>query len=170
MDLPRHPSALPPERLLAECEIQRTRRSGPGGQRRNKVETAVVIVHRPSGITAEANERRSQSENRHAALFRLRLRLALEIREEVTAPREPSPLWLSRCRDKKVAVNPQHEDFPALLAEALDVLAACDCDLLPAAARLHCTTSQLIKFLQLEPRAMAGINRVRGERGLHRLR
>jgi len=165
-----HPAALPAERLLAECDVQRTRRSGPGGQRRNKVETAVIIMHRPSGIVAEANERRSQSENRNVALFRLRLRLALEIREELTAPHEPSPLWLSRCRDNKVSVNPQHEDFPALLAESLDVLATCDHDLPLAASRLRCTTSQLIKFLQLEPRAMAAHNRVRAERGLHRLK
>ena len=37
----------------------------------------MVLVHRPTGITAEASERRTQGENREAALFRLRLRMAL---------------------------------------------------------------------------------------------
>ncbi|MFN5707736.1 MAG: peptide chain release factor family protein, partial [Planctomycetota bacterium] len=59
-----HPASLPEEKLLADCDVVRTRRGGPGGQHRNKVETAVVITHRPSGVSAEANERRSQAENR----------------------------------------------------------------------------------------------------------
>ena len=170
MDSSEHPAAWSAERLLAECQVERTRRSGPGGQHRNKVETAVVIRHRPSGVSAEANERRSQAENRDVAVFRLRLRLALEIRGKVKPPHQPSPLWLSRCRHQRISVNPQHDDFPSLLAEALDVVTACDCDLALAAATLKCTSSQLIKFLQLEPRALAAVNRVRLERGLHRLK
>ena len=61
-----HPAALDPERLLAECDVRFTRRSGPGGQNRNKVETAVILTHRPTGITAEASDR-----HRDAAANRL---------------------------------------------------------------------------------------------------
>ena len=75
-----HPAAIPPEKLLEECTIQFVRRSGPGGQHRNKVSTGVVLTHRLTGVMAEAAERRSQAENRAAALFRLRVNLALEIR------------------------------------------------------------------------------------------
>ena len=51
-----------------------------------------------------------------------------------------------------------HHDFPTLLAEALDVLAALDADPKRAAAVLDCTPSQLIRLLKLDPRALALVN------------
>ncbi|HYW80276.1 MAG TPA: peptide chain release factor-like protein, partial [Thermoguttaceae bacterium] len=77
---PVHPAALPADALFEQCDMRRLRRSGPGGQHRNKVETAVVLTHRPTGISAEANERRSQAQNRNVAIARLRMNLALGIR------------------------------------------------------------------------------------------
>lgn len=58
----RHPAAIDPDELLRQCDEKRIRRGGPGGQHRNKVETAVVLHHRPTGMTAEASERRSLAE------------------------------------------------------------------------------------------------------------
>jgi hypothetical protein len=170
MSNPIHPAALPIDNLLADCEITRTRRSGPGGQHRNKVETAIVIEHRPTGLIAEGSERRSQNENRTAAIFRLRLRLAVEVRLTCKSPHEPSLLWRSRCRGGKVAINSQHDDFPAILAEALDVIATCDNDLKAAAASLECTPSQLTKLLQQEPRAITAVNQAREKLSLHKLK
>ncbi len=166
---PGHPAALAPEQLAAECDVRRTRRSGPGGQNRNKVETAVVLVHRPSGIAAEASERRSQAENLRTALFRLRLNLALEIRRPAPGDAPPSPLWQSRCRGGRIVVSPTHDDFPALVAEALDVLAAHAMDPRPAAAILGCTPSQLVRFLKAEPRALQLVNSQRRSLGLRLL-
>ena len=164
-----HPAALAPEELLAQCDQRRLRRSGPGGQHRNKVETAVVLHHLPTGVKAEANERRSQAENRSVALLRLRLKLALEIRCRRAPDETPSPLWRSRCRDDRVNLSAAHEDFPAILAEVLDVIASREADLKAAAAALGCTASQLVKLLKKEPRAMALLNRWRRQRGLHPL-
>src|SRR5579863_1290721 len=170
MSVELHPSALPVAQLLADCDIRRTRRSGPGGQHRNKVETAVIILHRPTQVYAEASERRSQAENRQEAVFRLRLRLAVEVRLTVASPYQPSDLWSSRCHQTKVTINPRHDDFPALLAEALDVLAGYKCDIKAAADCLGCTPSQLTKLLQFEPRAIGIVNQARERQGLHKLK
>jgi hypothetical protein len=174
-DKPPHPACLPVEELLSECEAKRQRRSGPGGQHRNKVETAVILTHLPTGISAEANERRSQSENHDQAVFRLRLRLALQVRPRGTpanpsALPEPSNLWRSRCGNGRIKVAADHPDFPALLAEVLDLLSLCDYDHKPVAEHLGCTVSQLIKFLKTEPKAFVLMNANRQSQGLFPLK
>ena len=165
-----HPAALNGEDLFAQCQFRRTRRGGPGGQHRNKVETAVVLTHRPTGVAAEANERRSQHQNRRVAVFRLRVNLALQVRCPRLASAPPSRCWQGRCRGGRIAVNPDHDDFPTLLAEALDMLAAHEMDVPAAAESLRVTPSQLTKFLKLEPRALAQVNRAREQSGLRPLR
>jgi protein subunit release factor B len=68
--------ALPDDALLRECEETFFVGGGPGGQHRNKTETAVRLVHAPTGTVVTATERRSQAQNRAAVLERLRERLA----------------------------------------------------------------------------------------------
>ncbi len=168
---PSHPATLDEAALLAECETRRQRRSGPGGQHRNKVETAVVITHSPTGIQGEASERRSQEQNRKVAVHRLRVNLAIHHRTEVASDGyEPSELWRQRCRSQRISVNPQHEDFPAILAEALNLLAACGWEPKEAVPLFNCSPSQLVKLIQLEPHAFIELNRQRSERGLRPLR
>jgi hypothetical protein len=165
-----HPAALAPAQLLEACDVRRTRRSGPGGQHRNKVETAIVLTHPPTGVQGEANERRSRAQNMSVAMFRLRVNLALALRTEPGPKQVPSERWSNRVGGGRIAVSPEHDDFPALLAEALDVLAACDMDIRRSATWLHCTPSQLTKFLKLEPRALTQINARRRQLGLRPLR
>lgn len=163
---PVHPAAMPVEKLLDECRVQRTRGSGPGGQHRNKVETAIVVTHLPSGLTGKASERRSQHANREQALFRLRVQLAIHVRCRVQGA--PSPLWKSRTSGGsagKITIAPVHDDFPALLAEALDYLQDCDGNPAAAADRLGLSTSQLIKLLKLEPLAWQALNESRKQTG-----
>lgn len=188
--LPGHPASLPDDALLRDCEVERTRRSGPGGQHRNKVETAIVLRYRPTGTKSEASERRSQSDNLAAALFRLRVTLALEYRVArpdipavtstdagTTAPTldsggmsSPSELFRARCQGGKIRINPEHHDFPSLLAEVLDVLTAFQMDLKPTADWFGCSASQLIRLLQEEPRALQQVNEHRLAQGLHKLK
>ncbi len=162
-----HPAALTAERLLKDCTISFCRRSGPGGQNRNKVETAAILEHRPTGIIAEANEERSQSQNRAMALFRLRLKLAVQVRCERQPSSLPSQLWRSRLRGGRIVVSPMHNDFPALLAEALDALHVAGDDPSVAAESLGCSASQLVKFLKEEPRAFTALNERRRGAGRH---
>jgi hypothetical protein len=170
-DAQNHPADLPADDLLAQCEIRFVRRAGPGGQHRNKVSTGVVLLHKPTGVKAEANERRSQAGNRTVALFRLRVNLALEVRGPRQSGSVPSARWRSRLVGGRIAVSARHDDFPALLAETLDVMAACDLDPKPASETLGCSVSQLVKLLQKEPQAIAQVNRQRQQqRGLHPLR
>ncbi len=163
-----HPAALPEAQLLAACQLERLRRSGPGGQRRNKVETGVRLHHRPTGLVGEATERRSALQNQQAALQRLRYLLALRIRS--TPASEPGPLWQARSRGGRLAINPDHPDAPALLAEALDVLHSLEWNHQSAASHLGVSSTQLIRLLSLDPRALQQLNDARAERGLAPLR
>ena len=166
---PSHPAALEDAALLAACEERRSRSSGPGGQHRNKVETKVVLVHRATGVTGQAGERRSQPENRAMALRRLRFGLAVAVRG-AEASLLPSALWRSRIRDGRISCSPHHADFPALLAEALDRLAAAGWEPRPAAEGLGCTPTQLVRFVGDHPPARILLDGERRARGLRTLR
>lgn len=172
-----HPAALPEDALRQQVEARRSRSSGPGGQHRNKVETTVHLTHRPTGIQAHAGERRSQAENLRVALRRLRLNLALQHRSPLTDERfmapgahQPSALWRSRLRAGRIAINPEHDDFPALLAEALDALHLYEDELERTATALRVSNTQLVKLLGLEPQALLALNQRRAARGLRPLR
>ena len=166
----RHPATIDPQKLLADCRVRHGRGSGPGGQRRNKVETAVTITHEPTGVSAAASERRQQAQNLSAAVFRLRMNLAIGLRCPINAQAAPSALWRSRCSSGKIAVNAKHDDFPAVLAEVLDTLAAFEMDVKAAAQRLDCSASQLVKLLKVDHRALEQVNQHRRDSGLAALR
>jgi len=159
-----HPTAFSDEQLLSTCALERLRRSGPGGQRRNKVATGVRLKHLESGLVAEAFESRSAETNLRTACDRLRRLLAVSVRRPVEDG--SSLLWSARCRHGRVVVSPQHADVPALLAECLDHLAAADWRLAVAADRLGTTPSQLVKLLSLETRALQLVNAHRAALGL----
>lgn len=163
-----HPAALPVDDLLEDCDVTRTRRSGPGGQHRNKRDTAVVITHRPTGHTGEAGERRSQPQNHTIAAFRLRMALAKSLR--IDEPYSPTELWRRRCKGGRIVVSVKHDDFPGVLAEALDALARLDFDFAAAGEHLGCSTAQLVKLLRDVPEVLQHVNRIRQDAGQPKLR
>lgn len=56
---------------LADCVVETKRGHGKGGQNRNTRDTAVRIVHPPSGAVGEAQEERSQLQNKRRAFERM---------------------------------------------------------------------------------------------------
>ncbi len=165
-----HPATLDDDTFLTECVLGRGRTSGPGGQHRNRVQTMVTLTHKPTGVEAHAGERRSPEVNKRVALKRLRLQLAIQARAPVPLGDIGSDLWRSRVRDGKIACNADHRDYPAMLAEALDVIHNAGLDLKRASTRLMCTRSQLIKLIAKEPSALAALNEARESKGKHPLR
>jgi ribosome-associated protein len=71
--MPRYNTDL--DTLAREVEIYPFRGSGPGGQHRNKVESAIRLLHKPSGITVVASDHKLQGKNRELAFKRLQRRL-----------------------------------------------------------------------------------------------
>jgi len=93
------PELYPTDRdsLERDCDLEFFIASGPGGQHRNKVETGVRLIHRPSGISVTATERRSQHANREVAYERMAARL--EEMQHISPPRKPTrPTAASRER------------------------------------------------------------------------
>lgn len=187
-----HPASLDDAELMAQCVVRTDRSGGPGGQNRNKLETAVFVRHEPTGIEAAAHEHRTQLENKRLALRRLRLELATRWRvgggrepkpvgrsvedflasldASIRAPVSASGLWRSRVRGRRIACNPEHADYPSLLAEALDAVAQSGWDPRPAAERLGVTPTQLVRLVKDHAPALGAWNAERQRRGLHALK
>jgi hypothetical protein len=155
-------------RLLAECDVQIHRTGGPGGQHRNKVASAVRLVHRPSGFVVTATERRSQHENKTNALSRLREAIAVGAR----CPAPPEVTWppTVRITDQRLRVSEKNPAFYQVVALVLDELAAWGGELRKTADRLGVTSSSLTRFLAGSPKAWTAANRIRQAAGLAALR
>jgi len=155
-------------RLLAECDVHLHRTGGPGGQHRNKVSSAVRLVHRPSGITVTGTERRSQHENRANALLRLREAIALYTR----APLPERVAWPAgvQIRDGRLKVGERNAALPHVLGLVLDALAAHAGVHQDAARYLGVTPTSLVRFLSDHSKALAEANRLRAAMKLPPLR
>ena len=161
---PPHPSTLDQGELLARCELRTQRRSGPGGQHRNKTSSGAFLTHRPTGIVAEATERRSQADNRRVAFERLRLRLALECRTPSLFDDADDP---NECAVReqygvgRLRISPANPAKPAVLALLLNDLHASGGQPSSIAALWNTTTSDVIRFLKTYPPAFAYLNQIR---------
>lgn len=98
---PRH-FATDMDVLEKEVLIEPYRAPGPGGQRKNRKETAVRLTHSPSGIIVVASERRSQAQNREIAFQRLVKKLAqLNRPRKRRIPTKPSASSIRKQQEHK---------------------------------------------------------------------
>jgi hypothetical protein len=163
--------------LLAQCEVDTYRASGPGGQKRNKTSSAVRFRHPPSGLIVIAEESRSQHENRARALRRLRQALYLKVRDELPPEaRTPETLAgraeLRAARDREGRLNVGRKDprFWPAAGLVLDVLEAVEARVSDAAVALGVSTGNLIDFLEGDPKLWEQANQMRGRFGHKPLR
>lgn len=160
--------------LEAQCEVDRYRASGPGGQHRNKTESAIRLRHRATGVIAHADERRSQAENRTRAVQRLREHLAFELREPVAletfVPAPPLAKLVTGGTARLGEKTRQTREFLVGFAQLLDVLAASGAEIAATAARLGLTTGACSKLLLIDDRTARAVNQLRARHGLRPLR
>jgi hypothetical protein len=154
--------------LLAQCEFDRLRASGPGGQKRNKTASAVRLRHRPTGVQGEANESRSQHENRARALRRLRLTIALTLRAPIDLDDYPPSPPLAAALQQ--APGRRAPDLLPTLAELFDVLEACAWRIRDAATMLGVPSAAVSRMLQVDDDVWRAAAQRRQAHGLAPLR
>ena len=160
--------------LIAQSEVDRYRASGPGGQHRNKTESAVLLRHTPTGVSAIGEDSRSQSENKHHAVRRLRSAIALEVREPVTLEGyAPSPRLAALVAGGTAPLGAKTRltgGYWAAIAELLDLLVAGGLEIAATAQRLGLTTGGLSKLLLHDDQVARVVNDLRRARGMRALR
>jgi len=172
-----HPALLDEATLIAQCRMAQMRRGGPGGQHRNKVSTAIGLVHEPTGLTAEASESRDQSRNRRQAIMRLRLRLAVRVRTTLhsNAQTEAADSGLeARYRqlgnDRRLKVSTENEAFPAILTLVLDDLHRSGGQPSLIGPLWNASTTAAVSIVAAWPAALQEVNRWRDHHGRGALR
>lgn len=166
---------LDDEGLLAQCEVTTYKSSGPGGQHRNKVSSAVRLKHRPTGIMTHGDDSRSQHENKRMALRRLRREMACRLRQPVDLrvleippvvaeclfrPRGPSP-----AAQMRLEIGRKDFRFWQVVAFLLDLLDAKGGRLAEAAECLGISTSNLASILTSDGHSMGAAQAIRKAHG-----
>jgi hypothetical protein len=149
--------ALSAEELLRQCRCDTFRGVGPGGQKRNKTESAVRVTLVAEQLSAFDDTSRSQHENKLHALSKLRRQIALQLRAEPRSWTGEVPSLCNAAREQWVAV-------------AIDALESTGYRLAEAAAILGSSTSRLSKELGKDPQVWQFVNSARTARELPPLR
>ncbi|KAA1259438.1 Peptide chain release factor 1 [Rubripirellula obstinata] len=165
-----HPAVESIEAILSQTQNRFQRRSGPGGQHRNKTSSGVFLLHEPTGVSVEATERRSQADNRIVAATRLRYRLAIQVRTQstMTSATATDPVE-QKFRDSyqgtRLKLNDANADKPAVLALLLNDLHATGGQPSLVAKHWSVSTSSILHLVKSQQDAFGWINSVRLHHG-----
>ncbi|QDZ17630.1 class I peptide chain release factor [Chloropicon primus] len=168
--------ALDDEQLWQQCQMETFRASGPGGQHRNKVESAVRVKHTPTDIVASATEKRSQHENRREAVKRLRSKIALKVRRKTDLDLEEGfqvPAELAAIlptRKKSMRYGQKHREYPRGVQVLMDLLVANNLSLADTARCLNLSTGALSRLITADNDLLSEINQQRQSLGMRPLR
>lgn len=163
--------SLDDETLFRQCEMHTYRSSGPGGQHRNKVSSAVRLHHGPTGLRAHGDESRSQHDNKLVALRRLRMAIALQLRTPIDPAGPPpavvrecifAPRGVSTARGlKRLGIGARDKRFWLVASYLLDLLNAVEGRLADAAGGLGITSSNLVTVFQSDRHLLAAAQEIR---------
>jgi hypothetical protein len=167
--------AMDDDTLLKRCRQDVYKSSGPGGQHRNKVSSAVRLHHAESGITAHGDDSRSQHENRRLALMRLRMNLALQLRKPVELGASGPPPALRACMfiarggenagRQRLEVGRKDARFWGVAAVLLDALEAFEGRLGDAAAWIGISTGNFVALLESDRHLLGAAQAIRKSHG-----
>ncbi|XP_062110000.1 uncharacterized protein LOC133821856 [Humulus lupulus] len=170
---------LTDQELMGQCEMSTFKSSGPGGQHRNKRESAVRLKHLPTGIIAQAVEDRSQHMNRASAVARLRTLLALKVRNTVdleaySPPREllqilPAKSTI-RGSDCGSQIGPKNPKFVLGMQALLDLIFAVNGSIADAAKYLGLSTGALSRLILSDDSLRLAVNELRTSKGMKPLK
>ncbi|MCJ7543241.1 MAG: peptide chain release factor-like protein [Phycisphaerae bacterium] len=162
--------ALDDKALLAQCDVHTYKSSGPGGQHRNKVSSAVRLRHRPTGVTTHGDQSRSQHDNKRLALQRLRMNIACSLRGPID-PAGPLPATLQECLftarggpnagHKRLQVGRRDSRYWQVAAYLLDAVNHFQGRMADAAAHVGISTGNLVGLLEQDRHPLAAAQAIR---------
>ena len=144
--------------FLTHCLIDFYKARGPGGQKKNKTESAVRLTLKENGISATASEDRQQSVNRSRCIKRLKLQVAFEMRSE------PEP-WQGQ-----LDMNPSNKNYPLFCAILFDHFNENSWQMSTVAEIYGISTGKLVKILAKSDTLWQEVNRQRTKNNLKPLR
>ena len=145
--------------LINQCQCDRFRGSGPGGQHRNTSDTAVRLRLKGTKISAYATGSRSQHRNKREAVRKLRLAIAFSLREEALSFWNTP--WNMGKNDRR---------YPQFIAHILDALALSDYRVGDTAKNLQISTGKLTRILSNDSNLWKFVNEKRDQLGLKPLK
>jgi len=167
--------------LLKDCRVDAYKSPGPGGQRKNKVATAIRLLHEPSGISAQGRQTRSQHRNKTLALRNLRMRIACNYRQPQDLTQLELPDEIAECFQhtrpgstehvkKRLSRKTGSRCFWPVAAFVLDVFDAAEGQLSRASDALGISTANLTAFLHAHRHLLAAAQIIRKAHGYTPLR